>query len=113
MRMGIWAAAAAVFCISGALADDCPGPSTLTVNGTIHKISTMREEPQALPETFFTIALAKSICGKSEITANTIGAIPCAEGDAVEAKGEFSPPSQLTGVARLKVREMPICKAAK
>lgn len=112
MRLTILVAALAASGMA-AWADECPAPGTISVTGTVHGISTMREEPQAEAETFFTIKLVKAICGKSEIMANRIGTIACKEGDAIEVTGAFSPPSQLTGSARLKASETPICKAAK
>lgn len=112
MRLVIAVAAFTAVSLS-AQADECPGPSAITVTGTVHKISTMREEPQALPETFFVIRLVKPVCGKTEITANIIGPITCSEGDTIEASGAFSPPSKMFDTARLHLQGPPICKAAR
>jgi hypothetical protein len=96
-----------------ASAAECPAASSITISGTVHDISTMREEPQAQPETFFKIRLKKPICGKLEVTANTIGPIACSEGQFLEATGKFSPPSKLVGVVRLELAGPVVCKAPK
>ena len=79
----------------------CPKAGDMALRGTIHGIQSMREEPQAEVETFFTIDLASPICGKSTVTASVIGLIPCTEGDAITMDGDFSPPSQMFDTARL------------
>ena len=80
----------------------CAKPSEMTLSGTLRAMQSLREEPQAEVETYFDIELASPICGKSTVKASVIGLIPCANGDAVTIEGEFSPPSQLTGMARMK-----------
>ena len=82
-------------------AEFCPKASDMALRGTIHGIQSMREEPQAEVETFFTIDLPSPICGKSTVTASVIGLIPCTEGDAITMSGDFSPPSQMFDTARL------------
>ena len=90
---------------AGALAgapDACSKPSEMTLSGTVRSMQSMREEPQAEVETYFEIELASPVCGKSSVNASLIGLIPCANGDAVTVTGEFSPPSKLTGMARIR-----------
>jgi hypothetical protein len=82
--------------------DVCAKPSEMTLSGTLRGMQSLREEPQAEVETYFDIELASPICGKATVKASVIGFIPCANGDAVTMTGEFSPPSKLTGMARMK-----------
>jgi hypothetical protein len=82
-------------------AEFCPKAGDMALRGTIHGIQSMREEPQAEVETFFTIDLPSPICGKSTVTASVIGLIPCSEGDAITMDGDFSPPSAMFDTARL------------
>jgi hypothetical protein len=109
MRFGK-CAAAVVLLAGAAAAQNCSTVSTLTVLGTVHRIETMREEPQAEPETFFIIRVDQAVCGKNEITANTIGPIACKEGEFINATGRFTPPSPMFDTARLELKPPVICR---
>jgi len=79
----------------------CPQPGPITAYGTVRSLQSMREEPQALMETFMVVGLPFPLCGKEQVTVHVIGVPACTEGDALKVTGDFSPPSRLTGIARI------------
>lgn len=91
----------------------CKPQSLMTLSGTIRTLQSMREEPQAEIETYFDIALSVPVCGKTTVTASTIGRIACKVGDSVIATGEFDPPSKMFDTARLRVNGTVSCTPQK
>jgi hypothetical protein len=103
---------ALTFCASATAAPavSCTAPSTVTVSGTIQKLQSMREEPQAEVQTFFDLVLDSPLCGKQHLNASVTGLIPCANGDTITMTGEFSPPDKMFDMAFLRGQRSVDCR---
>ena len=73
----------------------------MTLTGKIRALQSMREEPQAEIETYFSLDLPAPLCGAATVSASVVGTIPCAEGDTITLTGDFSPPEKMFNTARL------------
>jgi len=103
MRVLLLAVAALGLSFSAEASDPavCPRPGPITAYGTVRSVSSMREEPHALMETYMVIGLPFPLCGKEQVTVHVVGGPACAKNDAMKVTGDFSPPSKLTGIARI------------
>jgi hypothetical protein len=80
-------------------AEVCGKADGLTLTGKIRSLQSMREEPQAEVQTFFSLDLPAPLCGVATVEASIVGLIPCSEGDTVTMTGDYSPPDQMFNMA--------------
>jgi hypothetical protein len=90
-------------------AEVCGKADDITLTGKIRSLQSMREEPQAEVQTFFSLDLSKPLCGVTTVQASVMGLIPCLEGDTITMTGDFSPPDKMFNMAFFRGRGFVSC----
>jgi hypothetical protein len=80
-------------------AEVCGKADGITLTGKIRSLQSMREEPQAEVQTFFSLDLPAPICGVTTVQASVVGLIPCTEGATITMTGDYSPPDKMFNTA--------------
>ena len=80
-------------------AEVCGKADGITLTGKIRSLQSMREEPQAEVQTYFSLDLSKPLCGVTTVQASIMGLIPCLEGDTITMTGDYSPPGKMFNMA--------------
>ncbi len=92
-------------------AEACGRADGITLTGKIRSLQSMREEPEAEVQTFFSLDLPAPYCGVTTVQASVFGLIPCLEGDTVTMTGEFSPPSEMFNMAFFRGQRAVTCSS--
>jgi hypothetical protein len=89
----------------------CAKADGITLTGKIRSLQSMREEPQAEIQTFFSLDLSAPLCGLTTVQASVVGTIPCVEGDTITMTGDYSPPDKMFNIAFFRGHGAVACSA--
>ncbi len=89
----------------------CREAKGITLSGKVHSLQSMREEPQAEVQTFFSLELSAPLCGLTKVETSMIGYVPCLEGDTITLTGDFSPPDKMFNTASFQGYRIDSCSS--